>query len=232
MPDGTDSTEILSQEIIRLRAEVQRQRDQLLSSDGERDVLRANVGDNKTAINTLAAKVEVLSRPNYQALGLYISIVILVFPAIWLFVTTYTGSEIGKNVTPIASSTALNSEAIKILNTDVEVLKQNSANSSAADVASRTDRVQINDRLRIAESGLSKEIADRRSFESSTLAKQIEIETQFCEQGHIINLMHANELRIIAILWHKTTGDVYPTDNAYYPIVCHQNANGSISTRD
>ena len=44
-----------------------------------------------------------------------------------------------------------------------------------------------------------------------------EIETQFCAQADSVNLMHANDLRLLAAPWFKVYGQVYPTDNAYYP---------------
>lgn len=52
----------------------------------------------------------------------------------------------------------------------------------------------------------------------------IEIETQFCGNDVVRNLMHANDLRIQAMLWNKTfPGSQLPISNAYYPTIgkCH-----------
>jgi hypothetical protein len=46
---------------------------------------------------------------------------------------------------------------------------------------------------------------------------QTEIETQFCGVARDVNRMHANDMRVFALLWHKSFGDTYPTDNSYYP---------------
>lgn len=49
-----------------------------------------------------------------------------------------------------------------------------------------------------------------------------EIETQFCAQDIVRNLMHANDLRTVSLLWEKTFGVKYPTDNTYYPTICNR----------
>jgi hypothetical protein len=50
-----------------------------------------------------------------------------------------------------------------------------------------------------------------------------EIETQFCSSDIVRNLMHADDLRVLALMWAKAfPGTVYPTDNAYYPRVCNR----------
>jgi hypothetical protein len=46
-----------------------------------------------------------------------------------------------------------------------------------------------------------------------------EIETQFCAESDIINLHHAADMRLMGMLWQKTFGQIYPTDNAFYPNV-------------
>lgn len=51
---------------------------------------------------------------------------------------------------------------------------------------------------------------------------QRESETQFCANDIVRNLMHANELRTTSLLWQKVFGVPYPTDNAYYPTICHK----------
>lgn len=51
---------------------------------------------------------------------------------------------------------------------------------------------------------------------------QREIETQFCASDIVRNLMHANDLRQVALLWKKVYGEDYPTNNAFYPQVCNR----------
>jgi hypothetical protein len=47
----------------------------------------------------------------------------------------------------------------------------------------------------------------------------VEIETQFCSEDAIRNLMHANDLRDFSVLWAKVMGGELPISNAYYPHV-------------
>lgn len=51
---------------------------------------------------------------------------------------------------------------------------------------------------------------------------QNEIETQFCAQDIVRNLMHANDLRNLSLLWKKTFGTDYPISNSYYPTICNR----------
>jgi hypothetical protein len=49
-----------------------------------------------------------------------------------------------------------------------------------------------------------------------------EIETQFCASDIVRNLMHANDLRQVSLLWQKVFNVPYPTNNAYYPTICNR----------
>lgn len=55
---------------------------------------------------------------------------------------------------------------------------------------------------------------------------QREVETQFCASDIVRNLMHANDMRTTAMLWQKTFGSPYPTNNPYYPTICNRPALG------
>jgi len=59
-------------------------------------------------------------------------------------------------------------------------------------------------------------IAELRAIAAKNGADLIEIETQFCASDSIRNQITAWDLRIFAVLWKKTFGDVLPTDNAFY----------------
>ena len=52
-----------------------------------------------------------------------------------------------------------------------------------------------------------------------------EIETQFCGNDIVRNKNQAEVQRILALLWTKSYGTTYPTDNAYYPTICNRQAN-------
>jgi hypothetical protein len=113
-----------------------------------------------------------------------------------------------------------------------------SAASTQADTASRTDRAQLSERVHQLEGVLPTgatavaevsnlqttvgQIVDRiqglRTDQARQQSALVEIETQFCAADTIRNLMHANDLRVESLLWAKTfTGQDYPITNAYYP---------------
>lgn len=53
-------------------------------------------------------------------------------------------------------------------------------------------------------------------------AALIEIETQFCASDTARNLMHANDLRLYAVIYEKVFSAQYPIGNAYYPQICNR----------
>lgn len=78
------------------------------------------------------------------------------------------------------------------------------------EMRSRLDRIE--DRLGKSEGNITTQGAALK-----------EIETQFCSSDIVRNLMHANELRVLSMIWTKVfPGSVYPTDNSYYPRVCNR----------
>jgi hypothetical protein len=72
---------------------------------------------------------------------------------------------------------------------------------------------------------LNDRLGETRTSVANQKAALAEIETQFCSSDIVRNLMHANDMRAIALLWQKTfEGSAIPTNNAYYPMVCHHQA--------
>src|SRR6266851_10398853 len=82
--------------------------------------------------------------------------------------------------------------------------------------------------IEAALSAASERITTLRADMAATRADLREVETQFWGSDIVRNLMHANDLRLLSILWHKNFPDsIFPTDNAHYPRVCNRdNANG------
>jgi hypothetical protein len=73
---------------------------------------------------------------------------------------------------------------------------------------------------------LSAQLLDRNTINQNEIVSLTsdlrEIETQFCASDIIRNLMHANDLRTMSVLWVHTFKERYPTDNAYYPQICNR----------
>lgn len=68
-----------------------------------------------------------------------------------------------------------------------------------------------------------------RENAASMKALVTEIETQFCSADQTRNMMHAFDLRLLAMLWQKVNNATLPTDNAYYPTICRRDAGGDPS---
>ena len=52
-----------------------------------------------------------------------------------------------------------------------------------------------------------------------------EVETQFCADDQMRNVMHAVDMRVQSLLWQKAyPGTTMPPDNAYYPTICNRKA--------
>jgi hypothetical protein len=54
-------------------------------------------------------------------------------------------------------------------------------------------------------------------------AKMSEIETQFCGEDHVRNLMHSQDLRTMSMMWNKVfPNSTLPSSDAYYPQICNR----------
>jgi uncharacterized protein (DUF1786 family) len=69
---------------------------------------------------------------------------------------------------------------------------------------------------------MSDRLAEERSSSIQLQTSLTEIETQFCSSDIIRNLMQANDMRMMAMVWKKLYNQTIPTDNAYYPQVCNR----------
>jgi hypothetical protein len=72
-----------------------------------------------------------------------------------------------------------------------------------------------------------------RTNNATMQAALIEIETQFCGEDDMRNLMNAAQERMLAIMWKKLNPDSeYPVANVYYPHVCtHMSSNPTVISR-
>lgn len=195
-------------------------------------------------VDALHERVEVAARPNWPFLSAIASVGFAAVAASWLVI----GLKMESEVAPLA----LTVEQIRTIGTQnaerLRFLENATSSSTAADVESKTDRTQLNQRVRALEVespsgkataeavanlkdsmiGNTDRINELRSKQTEQKAALVEIETQFCNADYVRNLMHANELRILSMLWAKSNaGERYPTDNAYYPRIGKCGAEGS-----
>lgn len=219
----SDMLQRIDADFARYRTEFQRTRDDVLQITSDLTNLKTfvqnDISDLKSSINALATKLEEKSKTNWPAVALAISMV----PALWLFVTTYTANAIS----PTNSATALNSEEIKRINGLQNTLQQEAAASTAADVNSRSDRAQLNERIQKLETTVSNDIADRRAAAAATKVSLAEIEGQFHALSNLDNLRAAQQERLNSLLWEKShPGERYP-NGTFFPTSIFQGPNGN-----
>lgn len=188
----------------------------------------ALAGKTEEAIGALAAKLdaeikplhvrlEMLSRPNWTLMMSILSVALVLIGGTYTIVGLAISSAIQPNATAIVALVEHNHQQDTIL-AGVEIA---STASTAADLVSRGDRQELNGRLHTLEAAVSTGSADRRAVTGAIQEKLLEIETQFCAGDIVRNLFHANDLRVMAMMWTKTMGGTLPTDNAYYPTMCN-----------
>lgn len=171
-------------------------------------------------------------KPNW---GLIVSAAAVMFATIsggWLVI----GLKIDTATSPITLDLAA-TKATTVQNADRLRYVETASNSSTqADIASRSDRLQISDRLHALEAVVPPVatvntevqnlkanynlIVDRmqtiRSDQVQIKADLVEIETQFCGEDNLRNQIHAYDMRFLSMMWKKIFDSVMPTDNAFY----------------
>ena len=79
------------------------------------------------------------------------------------------------------------------------------------------------------ERALGEERASVSGLQSQVSAMRVslnEIETQFCAEDIVRNVMHESNERIVSAMYEKIYGQRLATDNAYYPVICNRSPYG------
>jgi hypothetical protein len=175
----------------------------------------------ESEIQPLTQKVETLSKPNYAVLLSFVSALFVLAAGVWIVI----GLKIGDTLSPVQ----LVLDQVRVRQASdgekISVLEASTGNSTQADVASKTDRSQLNERMKALEAIVQTGQGERRLQASVMEARLTEIETQFCASDIVRNLMHANDLRMFSMLWKGVFPHAeYPIQNAFYPKVCNRGA--------
>jgi hypothetical protein len=179
-------------------------------------------------VNPINKSLAESGKPNWMILVGLLSVTLVVISGCWLLI----GLQINVAITPQSLSiegirtangslqTSLSSLEARVRANEVQITQ-----SAAADAESRTDRGRLNQRTTLLEDNLSAQVAETRASSATFKAQLVEIETQFCSSDSVRNLTHASDMRIVSMLWAKVNpGQIYPIDNAFYPVVCNRSA--------
>jgi hypothetical protein len=167
----------------------------------------------------MEARIEAITRPKWSLMTALFSICLGLIGGAWVL----TGLKFDAAVAPIA----LLAEQVKVqANGDADRLRKletTTFGSVQADASSQTDRAQLNTRLRVLETLVGSDEAERRTQYSVMAAKLVEIETQFCAGDIVRNLMNQQDSRLTALMFAKLyPGEKLVTDNAFYPRICNR----------
>jgi chromosome segregation ATPase len=133
----------------------------------------------------------------------------------------------GKDLSLLGQTAITNQELVRRHDDEIKMLQGKISESSAADVNSRTDRMQLNERLRRLEEEFNREVADRRASAAETRVQLAEVEQQFHSVSNLENLRAAQQERLNSIMWEKThPGERYP-NGTFFPTSIFQGQGGS-----
>jgi hypothetical protein len=174
------------------------------------------VEQNRVAVE---AHLSEITKPKWTLMLTLVSICLVMVGGIWALV----GLKVDSTVAPVAVLAQQTQLQVTSNSERLRLLDGASMTSTQSDASSQTDRGQLNDRVRVMESAFASGSAERRAQNAVITAKLVEIETQFCASDIVRNLMHADDARIVSLLWAETfKGQHIPTDNAYFPRVCNR----------
>lgn len=108
------------------------------------------------------------------------------------------------------------------LNERTRIAEANIALSGQADAASKSDRAQLNDRLKSVEVEMSNGKGDRRAKEAAIEQKLVEIETQFTSVESVIAMAREQTGQFITLMWNKIFPD-NPFPRGTYNPTLHKN---------
>lgn len=179
-------------------------------------------------LKPLVEKLESMRRPNWPLMASVLSLFLIMVSGVWLII----GLKIDAVVIPFSIQQSSLSATV-VANTErLRQVETVTAGSTSADVQSRTDRSQLNDRMRQVEATIGSNAQERRGQIQTINAKLVEIETQFCASDIVRNLTHASDMRITAILWHHAfPSTTMATDNALYPQICNRSTSAQEDRR-
>jgi hypothetical protein len=192
--------------------DIQRIGNEVYSVKSQTEFIQRDISKITTSIETLAAKLEERGKTNWPA-------VFAILPMIPML-AGLLGMYVAYSISPVNAKLDLHESNIAHVVSDVTALSKLSQENALAAVGSRTDRADLNERVRLLQTGLATETLQRREAAAAMRVNLSEIETQFCSSDIVRNLMHANDLRNVSLLWQKVNGVPYPIENAYYPTVC------------
>lgn len=133
----------------------------------------------------------------------------------------------GRDLSVLAQAATTNTEVIGRLTTALHTVEQRVTADADSASNSRTDRTQLNERMKKVEEVLGTEITERRTANAQTRIQLGEVEQQFHSVSNLENLRHAQQERLNSMMWEKIhPGERYPS-GTFFPTSIFQGTGGS-----
>jgi archaellum component FlaC len=155
------------------------------------------------------AKLDEIGRPNWTLMIGLLSVSFVLITGIWLVI----GLKIDATLAPVVLSTEQLKISAATNNERARSTENNALASTQADLTSRTDRAQLNERVRILEAAYQTGSADRRADTSTIKAQLVEIETQFKSMSDALNIQKDQTQQFFSMIWEKVFGKTMPLSN-------------------
>lgn len=179
-------------------------------------------------IEPINRRIAEQGKPNWMLLVGLASVTLTVLAGCWLIIGLQINYAITPQVLAIEQLKASNTAQINagtLVESRLRGLEQITTTSTTSDVESKADRARLNIQTERLAGQIANGQAERKEADARFTAALVEIETQFCASDAVRNMMYAQELRIMSILWSAThKNERFPTDNALYPEVCNRYA--------
>jgi DNA anti-recombination protein RmuC len=172
-----------------------------------------------TSMKGVEKQITDFGKTNWPLIVASLSVVMGILAGGWVIMGLFVQSATAPQTVALGQLLSTTSN----LDNRLHLVENSTFASNAADSAGRSDREQLNGRLRTLEATVHEDSAQRRSEGAAITQKLTEVETQFCASDIVRNLITAADLRLFSMLWSNDfPGQHMPTDNAYYPRVCNR----------
>jgi hypothetical protein len=131
-------------------------------------------------------------------------------------------NDLRELVQAIKTASDLNSQAISHINSQIDIVQQQTAASTRADAISVTDRDETRLRVTKLEDNLPTVAASLQAETASIKNSLLEVETQFCSADQTRNLMIEHMTFDVGVLWQEHFKNPLPAGNTYYPTICRR----------
>lgn len=199
----------------RLERTIAETRDDVIGLKSGYAGIQRDMVELKSAVVQLTARFEEGRKPNLPLLGLMFGQLPIVVVLGTFIMSSYTTSAVAPLQASVAQLQATqhgNSTLLEQVNTMANASQQSDANS-------RTDREQLNNRVRALEQTSTTE-AKQTAIELAKLNVSLsEIETQFRKDADMNNVRFAHDERDKAMIWNSSHpgGPPWPTEPFFYP---------------